>query len=245
MSQSGVHRGSENRSRCASRSFMPGSREWPESTFYEQRSRQPTPAQQRRAGLDGRVKACFAASGGTLRPSPTQQRPSCASTALAVSEKAVEASMARQGLQGRVRKRRRCLTRADARAEELPELLKRDFTAERVNQKWAGDSRAGRHRRAVRCSSLPSRACSPGGRAGFAPARSPSHSRTRSCGHLAWPQLCGEAASPACSFTRTEVHSALPSAFQTGVQASRCCAIDRTRRKRVNQRRGRVVLLDP
>ena len=37
--------------------------------------------------------------------------------------------MARQGLQGRVRKPRRCLTRADAHAEELPDLLKRDFTA--------------------------------------------------------------------------------------------------------------------
>ena len=37
--------------------------------------------------------------------------------------------MARQGLQGRVRKPRRGLTRANAQAEELPDLLERDFTA--------------------------------------------------------------------------------------------------------------------
>ena len=36
-----------------------------ESTFYEQRSRQPTPTQQRRADLDAKVKTCFAVSGGT------------------------------------------------------------------------------------------------------------------------------------------------------------------------------------
>ena len=35
--------------------------------------------------------------------------------------------MARQGLQGRVRKPRRCLTRADAQAAELPDLLRRGF----------------------------------------------------------------------------------------------------------------------
>ena len=38
-----------------------------ESTFYEQRSRRPSPAQQRRADLDGKVKACFTTSGGTLQ----------------------------------------------------------------------------------------------------------------------------------------------------------------------------------
>ena len=36
-----------------------------ESTFYEQRSRRPSLTAQRRADLDDKVKACFAASGGT------------------------------------------------------------------------------------------------------------------------------------------------------------------------------------
>ncbi len=34
------------------------------STFYKWRDRPPTPAQQRRDGLDAAVKACFDASGG-------------------------------------------------------------------------------------------------------------------------------------------------------------------------------------
>ena len=108
-----------------------------ESTFYEQRSRQLSPTQQRRADLDSKVKACFAASGGTYG-SPGV-RAQLRHEGVAVSKKTVEASMARQGLQGRVLKRRRGLTRADARAAVLPDLLKRDFTAERVNQKWVGD----------------------------------------------------------------------------------------------------------
>ena len=45
----------------------------------------------------------------------------------AVPGGAVVSVTARQGLQGRVVKRRRGLTRADAQAAELPDLLKRDF----------------------------------------------------------------------------------------------------------------------
>ena len=55
-----------------------------------------------------------------------------------VSRKTVEASMARQGLQARV-KRRRGLTRPDKAASAVPDLVKRDFTAERIDQKLAGD----------------------------------------------------------------------------------------------------------
>ena len=46
--------------------------------------------------------------------------------------------MARQGLQARV-KRRRGLTRPDKAASAVPDLVKRDFTAERIDQKLAGD----------------------------------------------------------------------------------------------------------
>ncbi len=59
---------------------------------------------------------------------------------LAVSNKTVEASMARQGLQGRSpRRRRRGLTRPDKATAPVPDLLGRDFTAERADQKWVGD----------------------------------------------------------------------------------------------------------
>jgi len=57
-----------------------------------------------------------------------------------VSENTVAASTARQGLQGRSPKRkRRCLTRPDAMADPIPDLVGRDFHAEAVDQRWCGD----------------------------------------------------------------------------------------------------------
>ena len=57
-----------------------------------------------------------------------------------VSVNTVAASMARQGLQGRSPKRkRRCLTRPDKAAEPIPDLVNRDFNAERIDQRWCGD----------------------------------------------------------------------------------------------------------
>ena len=47
--------------------------------------------------------------------------------------------MARQGLQGRSRRRRRGLTRPDRSADPVPDLLGRDFTAAAPDQKWVGD----------------------------------------------------------------------------------------------------------
>ena len=47
--------------------------------------------------------------------------------------------MARQGLQGRRAKRRRGLTRPDGAARPAPDLLRRDFSADRVDRKWVGD----------------------------------------------------------------------------------------------------------
>jgi len=57
-----------------------------------------------------------------------------------VSKKTVAASMARQGLQGRCPKRkRRSLTRPDKAAAPIPDLVKRDFSAAAVDQRWCGD----------------------------------------------------------------------------------------------------------
>ena len=109
-----------------------------ESTFYKWLNRPPTPAERRRAGLDAAVKACFDASGGTYG-SP-RVRAQLRRDGPAVSKKTVEASMARQGLQGRPpRRRRRGLTRPDKAAAVVPDLLRRDFTAEGPDQKWVGD----------------------------------------------------------------------------------------------------------
>jgi putative transposase len=56
-----------------------------------------------------------------------------------VSEKTVAESMRRQGLVARQIKRRNGLTRQDKAAPKFPDLLKRNFTAERPNAKWVGD----------------------------------------------------------------------------------------------------------
>jgi putative transposase len=56
-----------------------------------------------------------------------------------VSEKTVADSMRRQGLVARRIKRRNGLTRQDKTKAPFPDLLQRDFTAQRVNAKWVGD----------------------------------------------------------------------------------------------------------
>ena len=54
-------------------------------------------------------------------------------------ESTLQASIARPRLAGlRSPKRRRGLTRSNTLAAVLPDLLKRDFTAERTNQRWVG-----------------------------------------------------------------------------------------------------------
>ena len=47
--------------------------------------------------------------------------------------------MARQGLVARPKRRRRNLTRPDQAAAPAPDLLRRDFTAARPDEKWCGD----------------------------------------------------------------------------------------------------------
>ncbi len=47
--------------------------------------------------------------------------------------------MARLGLVARPKRRFRSLTRPDKAAQPLPDLVKRDFSASRVDEKWCGD----------------------------------------------------------------------------------------------------------
>jgi hypothetical protein len=112
-----------------------------ESTFYKWHNRPPTRREQRRCELDAAVKASFDDSGGTpgTYGSPRVFE-DLVEAGWAVSMKTVAASMARQGLQGRPPKRkRRGLTRPDKAAAPIPDLVKRDFTAERIDQRWCGD----------------------------------------------------------------------------------------------------------
>jgi putative transposase len=109
-----------------------------ESWFYKWRDRPPTARQARRALIDARVKASFDASGGTY--GAPRVLDDLRDEGLAVSKKTVEASMVRQGLAGRPKRRRRKgLTRPDAQAPPVADLVKRDFTASRPDEKWCGD----------------------------------------------------------------------------------------------------------
>jgi transposase InsO family protein len=108
-----------------------------ESWFYKWRSRAPTHSGLRRRDLDAAVKEAFEASGGT--DGSPRVRARLRLNGLAASKKTVEASMARQGLNARPRRRRRSLTRPDKAAAPVADLLRRDFTAEAPDQKWVGD----------------------------------------------------------------------------------------------------------
>jgi len=113
----------------------------PESTFYKWRDREPTPRQQRRAALDAAVKASFDESGGNpgTYGSPRVWE-DLIEAGWNVSVNTVADSMVRQGLAGRPPKRkRRSLTRPDKAADPIPDLVRRDFNAETVDQRWCGD----------------------------------------------------------------------------------------------------------
>ena len=107
------------------------------SWFYKWLDRSPTRRQRRRAKVDAAVAAAFKASRG-LHGSP-RVHIDLRAKGWTVSEKTVADSMRRQGLVARIIKRRNGLTKQDKGAPRFPDLVKRDFTASRVNQKWVGD----------------------------------------------------------------------------------------------------------
>ena len=108
-----------------------------ESWYYKWRRRRPTATERRRAALDVKVRIVFETSGRTYG-SPRV----CAqlrSDGERVSEKTVARSMRTQGLVARQKRRRRGLTRPDKAAPVAPDLIRRDFTASRPDEKWCGD----------------------------------------------------------------------------------------------------------
>jgi putative transposase len=107
------------------------------SWFYKWITRTPTPTEQRRAQVDEAVAAAFKKSRG-LHGSP-RLHDDLREAGWQVSEKTVADSMRRQGLVARRIKRRNGLTRQDKTAPKFPDLLRRDFTANRPNVKWVGD----------------------------------------------------------------------------------------------------------
>jgi putative transposase len=107
------------------------------SWFYKWLDRTPTPTEQRRAQVDAAVADAFGKARG-LHGSPRLVA-DLRDAGWTLAEKTVADSMRRQGLIARRIKRRNGLTRQDKTAPKFPDLLKRDFTAERPNSRWVGD----------------------------------------------------------------------------------------------------------
>jgi len=96
-----------------------------------------TDRDRRRDEVDQAVAAAFAVAKG-LHGSP-RLHADLRDLGWQVSEKTVADSMRRQGLVARRIKRRNGLTKQDKTAPKFPDLVKRNFTADRVNAKWVGD----------------------------------------------------------------------------------------------------------
>jgi transposase InsO family protein len=96
-----------------------------------------TPRDRRRDTVDRAVRVAFGKARG-LHGSPRLVH-DLRDGGWTVSEKTVADSMRRQGLVARRIKRRNGLTKQDKTAPKFPDLLRRDFTADRSNTRWVGD----------------------------------------------------------------------------------------------------------
>jgi transposase InsO family protein len=106
--------------------------------FYKWRHGDVSLRRARRAALDAAVAWLFRRRGGRDGSPPITA--ALQDLGWRVSKNTVAASMRRQGLVARPKKKRRGLTRADRRARKAPDLIRRDFTPPpRVNQRWVSD----------------------------------------------------------------------------------------------------------
>lgn len=109
-----------------------------ESWFYKWRDRPPPGRTQRRAALDTAVRRSFEVSGG--RYGSPRVWEDLIADGWQVSQNTVAASMARQGLVARPKKRAsKNLTRPERAAIAHPDRIRRDFTATAPDQRWVGD----------------------------------------------------------------------------------------------------------
>jgi putative transposase len=96
-----------------------------------------TSRDRRRDTIDRAVKVMFTKKRG-LHGSP-RLHADLRDDGWEVSENTVADSMRRQGLVARRIRRRNGLTKQDKTAPKFPDLLRRDFTADRPNARWVGD----------------------------------------------------------------------------------------------------------
>src|SRR5213592_311457 len=109
------------------------SRSW----FYKHQGGTLPPRAARRERLKAEVRRLFAGHGGK-RGSPVITA-DLRDAGWKVSKNTVAAVMAEMGLAARPKKKRRATTRPGRGRWRAPDLVKRDFPAARINQKWYGD----------------------------------------------------------------------------------------------------------
>jgi transposase InsO family protein len=108
-----------------------------QSWFYQWKAGAVAPRTARRERLTAEISRLFRAHEGTYgAPRITAE---LRDAGWRVSENTVAALMREQGLAARRRKRRRSTTRPGRGRWRAPDLVKRDFAAEGINQKWYGD----------------------------------------------------------------------------------------------------------
>jgi len=109
------------------------SRSW----FYKHKDREPTPRQARRQALTAEIGRLFKTHRGTYgSPRITAD---LRGLGWRVSQNTVAAIMREQGLAARRKKKRRSTTRPGKGRWRAPDLVKRDFPADKLNTKWYGD----------------------------------------------------------------------------------------------------------
>jgi putative transposase len=108
-----------------------------EAWFYKWRHGDPSPQHARREQLRVAIRRLFAKHRGTYgSPRITAD---LRAEGWRVSENTVAALMRELGLQARRRRRRKQTTRPGRGRWRAPDLIGRDFAADRLNRKWYGD----------------------------------------------------------------------------------------------------------
>jgi putative transposase len=109
------------------------SRSW----YYKWRGGTLPPSAERRRRLAGEIRRLFELHGGKYgSPRITDD---LREGGWRVSENTVAALMREQGLAARQKKKRKSTTRPGKGRWRAPDLVKRDFPAQKINQKWFGD----------------------------------------------------------------------------------------------------------
>jgi putative transposase len=109
------------------------SRSW----FYKWKDGKLAPRAVRRQRLTAEVRRLFEAHGG--KAGSPRITAGLREAGWRVSENTVAALMREQGLAARQKKKRKSTTRPGKGRWRAPDLVKRDFPAQKINQKWFGD----------------------------------------------------------------------------------------------------------